>query len=78
MVVVLKTVSLLVQAKMDFAFLTVDTGEAGFVSAVFASLSGFPCWEMIKAILSHIRGHARRKKNIVLMIERPKKLMYYI
>lgn len=67
MVVVLKTVSLLVQAKMDFAFLTVDTGEAGFVSAVFASLSGFPCWEMIKAILSHIRGHA---SSFPLLLER--------
>lgn len=48
-----KTVPVLVQAKMVFTFPTVDMREV-IACAVLASLSGFPCWEMINAILSHI------------------------
>ncbi|KAL6475706.1 hypothetical protein MHYP_G00167460 [Metynnis hypsauchen] len=43
-----ETVSVLVQAKMDLTFPTVDMGEVT-ACAVLASLSGFPCWEMINA-----------------------------
>lgn len=53
----LKTVSVLVQTKMHSAFLTVHMGKVAYT--VLASLSGFPCWEMMKAILSHIRGQLR-------------------
>lgn len=50
----LETVSVLVQTKMHSAFLTEHMGKVAHT--VLASLSGFPCWEMIEAILSHIRG----------------------
>ena len=56
LVVCKKTVSVLVQAKMDFTFPTVHMGEV-IACAVLASLPGFPCWEVISAILSDIRGH---------------------
>lgn len=53
----LKTVSVLVQTKMHSAFLTVHMGKVAY--AVLASLSGCPCWEMMKAIFSHIKGQLR-------------------
>jgi len=57
-VVGLKTVSVLFQAKMDITFHAIDMGEM-IACTVFASLPGFPCWKIIDAILSHIRGHTR-------------------
>lgn len=56
LVIRLETVPVLVETQMNSTLGTEDVAEV--THAVFASLSGFPCGEMMETIFPDIRRHS--------------------